>query len=295
MLPSTKIYVGVPFDDKLTPRQVAIKEAIYKIISDNGFEIQHFRQSGIIAGEGWSLENLENVLRRCQGVIILAFNIGRYQMLNGQDFGTSSEYIHIEGAYARAQSLPTLIISEESNPKRGILQSASTYIPSDADTSWVNRKDFRDVFNPWCQQVRERCHVFLGYSSGARRTAQEVMTFLDFLSIRVLDWMKDFVPGGTILDEIQHAEKKCMGGIFLFTKDDEMIIGDQSRAAPRDNVIFEAGYFMNTKGKERTLLICEQNVNILANVGGIIYLPLTDRNDISSIKSGLERSIKTRF
>ncbi len=86
-----------------------------------------------------------------------------------------------------------------------------------------------------------------------------------------------------------------MGGIFLFTKDDEINSGGQQRAAPRDNVIFEAGYFMNTKGRERTLLICEDGVKIPADVGGNIYLSLKDRHDISTIENDLRRFIDARF
>ncbi|MBI1256870.1 MAG: hypothetical protein GC204_05325, partial [Chloroflexi bacterium] len=100
---------------------------------------------------------------------------------------------------------------------------------------------------------------------------------------------------GTVLDEIQQAEKRCMGGIFLFTKDDEINSKGQQSAAPRDNVIFEAGYFMNTKGKERTLLICEEGVKIPADVGGNIYLSLKDRHDISTIENDLRKFIEDRF
>lgn len=61
-------------------------------------------------------------------------------------------------------------------------------------------------------------------------------------------------------------------GIFLFTKDNPLVGIDENQASPRDNVVFEAGYFMHAKGKERTLIIREEGTKMPADLGGnIIY------------------------
>jgi predicted nucleotide-binding protein len=97
--------------------------------------------------------------------------------------------------------------------------------------------------------------VFLGYSSKARSTAQAVHLFLkERLGLRVRNWEIDFAAAGIILDEIETAARLCSGGIFLFTKDDAFE-GNEIRAAPRDNVVFEAGYFAAAKGRDRVLII----------------------------------------
>ncbi|MGH9719965.1 MAG: TIR domain-containing protein [Bryobacteraceae bacterium] len=76
------------------------------------------------------------------------------------------------------------------------------------------------------------------------------------LGLTVMDWAMDFTGGGTILEEIERAARLCTCGVFLFTKDDPLD-GDANQAAPRDNVVFEAGYFANAKGRDRVIIIRE--------------------------------------
>jgi predicted nucleotide-binding protein len=74
-----------------------------------------------------------------------------------------------------------------------------------------------------------------------------------------------------------------MGGIFLFTKDDETITGD--------NVFFEAGYFMHAKGADKTIMIREEGAKMPAGMGGRAYLSLQNRDDISPIEQDLEKFV----
>jgi Predicted nucleotide-binding protein containing TIR -like domain len=84
-------------------------------------------------------------------------------------------------------------------------------------------------------------------------------------------------------------------GIFLFTQDDLLEEEQEDRAAPRDNVVFEAGYFTQSKGRERVLIIRESRVKMPADVGGNIYLPLKDRKDIRSIETQLRSFVEKRL
>ena len=81
----------------------------------------------------------------------------------------------------------------------------------------------------------------------------------------------------------------------MFTKDDDLVSGDTQYAAPRDNVIFEAGYFMQAKSRDRVLMIREQDAKMPADVGGSIYLSLRDRTDITSIHTGLRNFVENRL
>ena len=83
-------------------------------------------------------------------------------------------------------------------------------------------------------------------------------------------------------------------GIFLFTQDDFLEESPGDRAAPRDNVVFEAGYFTQSKGRERVLVVREQGTKMPADVGGNIYLPLANRRDISSIETQLRSFVEKR-
>jgi len=113
------------------------------------------------------------------------------------------------------------------------------------------------------------------------------------LGARVLDWKTDLIPGRTILDQIEEAAACTTGGIFLFTKDDDLKpddLGNHDRAetaVPRDNVVFEAGYFIGLKGKHNVLIIRESGSKMPADLGGDIYASLKDRSDIAPIERTL--------
>jgi predicted nucleotide-binding protein len=122
----------------------------------------------------------------------------------------------------------------------------------------------------WMDEVRVMDDVFLAYSSKARDTANDLIKFLQSRGIAVRDWELDFSPGGTI-DELSDASRRCLGAIMPLTKDDEFL-GEENYAAPRDNVIFEMGLFMESKGRERVLVVREQGAKMPADIGGGIYL-----------------------
>ena len=151
------------------------------------------------------------------------------------------------------------------------------------------------IDSDWSDQVRQRSDVFLGYCSGSRSTAQAVHLFLkERLNLEVRNWEIDFAAAGMILDEIETAASLCSGGIFLFTKDDT-IQGSELRAAPRDNVVFEAGYFAAHKGRNRVLIILEEGAKMPADLGGNIYLSLTDKEDIRPIESAIRDFVDRRL
>lgn len=81
---------------------------------------------------------------------------------------------------------------------------------------------------------------------------------------------------------------------MLLTKDDELL-GQENIAAPRDNVIFEMGLFMEAKGRERVLVVCEEGAKMPTDIGGGIYLPLQKRDDITSIHTKLLDFIERRI
>ena len=55
-------------------------------------------------------------------------------------------------------------------------------------------------------------------------------------------------------------------------------------AVPRDNVVFEAGYFIGLKGKRNVLIVREVGSKMPADLGGDIYASLPDKADIKPIE-----------
>ncbi len=293
-----RVYVSAPADEFLDERRRRLKAAILQQVKQIGFEPQQFLVSGIPAGISWNFATADEIMRRCHGAIIFAFP--RWTgVMNEKPMAMPTEYNHYEGALANAYRLPVLAIAEGGIADRGIVWNgggnAITWMPADAEVEWLSSDTFKHRFTVWAESLRERKDAFLGYSSQATSTAQAINLYVSKLGVSVMDWSMDFFAGGTILEEIERAAHLCTCGIFLFTQDDLLESSAPDRAAPRDNVVFEAGYFTARKGKERVLIIREEGAKMPADLGGNIYLPLPDRKDTARIETRLRQFLERQL
>lgn len=301
MNPKPRIYISSPVQRNLNSRQRELRQDILDRVQSFGFDAQEFGVSGLPQREGWNFTKSAEIMSRCHGAIILAFAQwdAQRQTPSATSAIMSTEYNHFEGALSLALGKETLIVKEDQVAWRGIAyQGGGPYvlsIPYDSTSAWFDSPEFQMHFSGWKEAIEDRHHVFFGYSGGAADTANRIIRYLTSIEVTVRDWRIDFQPAGTILDEIEEAARTCLGGVFLFSKDDELVSGDTVSAAPRDNVIFEAGYFMHAVGRERTLIIREEGAKMPADVGGGIYLPLQDRQNTSAIETQLRRFIETRI
>lgn len=149
-------------------------------------------------------------------------------------------------------------------------------------------------YGDWIQAFQRRValptykyDVFVGYCSTARAAADKLIKLIKTNGLDVKNWETDFQFGNTILEEINIADKECRAAVFLFTKDDPLD-GKDAQAAPRDNVVLEAGYFLHSKGSKRTLILLEEGAKMPADLGGIIFPRLRDRDDLEPIRERLE-------
>jgi predicted nucleotide-binding protein len=102
----------------------------------------------------------------------------------------------------------------------------------------------------------------------------------------------DFRAGASILGELEQARQRCRCGVFLFTEDDPLK-GAADTAAPRDNVVFEAGFFISAKGAERCLIIRQGESKMPADLGGGIYVELERGAGVESIEGRLASFLHT--
>lgn len=293
-----RVFVSVSPRHKLDLRRQGIRQAVLDHIRKRGYDLEITLESGEAAAVSWSFENIERILRRCCGAVALAFP--RWSVSDaGSTVLLASEYVHYESAVANVLGIPLLVISE-----RGLADRAATrtgggspilFMPSDADVPWVGSDAFNARFDVWDRQLKQRHDVFLGYCSKSKSTAQAIHLFLkEKLDVTVLNWAMDFAGGGMILEEIERASRNCSCGIFLFTKDDP-VEGGPDRAAPRDNVVFEAGYFASSKGHTKALIVREEGAKMPADIGGSIYLLLRDKDDIQPIQTALKDFVEQRL
>jgi predicted nucleotide-binding protein len=206
---------------------------------------------------------------------------------------------HFEGAFAVAMRKELLVITEEHVAIDGITWDGGGEIvvtaPADAYPEWLDDSYASHQIGAWIDAVMDVRDVFLAYSTKARATANDIQKYVKSRGYTLMDWELDFAAGGTILEALNDATEKCIGGITLLTKDDDLIAGDQYHAAPRDNVIFELGLFVQNTGHKRVLVIREDGTKMPADLGGSIYLPLKDRNDITPIHSKIEKFLESRL
>src|SRR5258706_3403106 len=211
-------------------------------------------------GKTWTARKADEIMKACSGAVI----IGLPRWILGAADGPvhlPTEYSQYEGAVARTFDLPLLILAQDNLMRRVVFDpNFGPYMgkfPENAGKQWLNGKDFKVAFGHWREAMGNRRDFFLGYCGAAAKTARQIRDFLEKqLDATVLDWQRDFKYSRSIIEEIEEARVRCSAGIFLFTKDDLMSKPDSGRqAAPRDNVVFEAGYFCAAKDNKRVVII----------------------------------------
>jgi hypothetical protein len=233
----------------------------------------------------------------CHGALILAF--ARWlDPSRGDAVSMPTVWNHFEGAFAVAMQKEILIITEENVAQDGIIADTGGQMilraPLDAGPEWLETDDPVRQINAWVDSVKSTHDVFLAYSSKGSDAGNAIHKYLVKAGVAVRDWELDFAPGATILSELLDATRGCLGAIMVLTKDDEHA-GDQPLAAPRDNVIFEMGLFMEAKGRDKVLVVREEGAKMPADIGGGIYVSLQDPKNVAPIHSKLDSFVANRL
>jgi Predicted nucleotide-binding protein containing TIR-like domain len=298
-------------DRLLSSDQNAFKWAVVDRIQALGYQPEIFYNprtvDGIAARKSWTPAEAEEVIRQCVAGVIIG--MPRWRLGEGQsEFLLATEYAQYEGAVLRTVNIPIMILAQENLFQRGVFEyNFGQFIckfPESANEGWLETQEFKQTLNVWLADIKDRRDVFLGYCSSSASTAYQLREYVETqLGATVLDWKRDFSVARSVLEEIIEAGKRCSGAIFLFTKDDILseepsepkrrwFKASQPRAEfaiPRDNVVFEAGYFIGIKGKRKVLVVREQGAKMPADLGGDVYAALEDRHNIDSIRETLRR------
>jgi len=244
------------------------------------------------------LEERLGKIPQCHGVVVFACSQWEAERLNRTQKSVilTSEFCHIEAVMAAAARRPLLVLREKTVAERGALRGGYLHhvvkTPPSLKTEWLDSSEFDGEFTKWISEVECYRHVFLGYSSNATHTANAIYKFLsENLKLRVFDWHQ-FRTGDTIWESIERAERLTNCGLFLFMADDKLVAGGKREFAPRDNVVYEAGYFAGAKGLRKSLVVREEGAKVPTDLGGILYLELINRNDISLIETRLGKHLE---
>ncbi len=299
MTVTRRVSVILPDDRWCSERENAFKWAIVERIEALGLVAEIFHdprgKASLCAPMAWSAANADFISRRCVGAALIGLPRWRFETANGA-VNLATEFSHFEGALAWQLKLPLLVLVQRDVMRRVVFDNGFHgrigEFPADAGVEWLETRDFTTPFTVWQRELSERRDLFLGYCSASTATARAIKRFVTEQGATVLDWQTDFPPGQNILQQIGRASERCSAGIFLFTRDDELAAtGAGQEAVPRDNVVFEAGYFIASKGKDRVLVVREDGAKMPADLGGDIYASLPDRNHIGPILDSLRRFV----
>ena len=78
--------------------------------------------------------------------------------------------------------------------------------------------------------------------------------------------------GATIIEKFEH-NSNVGAAICLFTADDNgrAITEEQVKKRARQNVVFEAGFFMGSLGRDRVIILAERGVELPSDLKGVVY------------------------
>lgn len=140
-----------------------------------------------------------------------------------------------------------------------------------------------------------RCEVFIGSSSEGRLVAGALQTEL-LAHCEVTVWDQDvFESGGYALDSLIRKAQRSDFAVLVATPDDMRESRGETAAVPRDNVILEFGLFAGVLGRDRSLVLATDGVQLPTDTLGLTRLPYYTQNNLRAAVSAAAREVLARI
>src|SRR5262249_53589055 len=121
----------------------------------------------------------------------------------------------------------------------------------------------------------DKPRIFLGSSGKQEKLLQALTRSLSDIA-RVEPWMTSFNPGTSTLDRLLELTREVDFAAFVFAQDDWTTSSPSAssqpgsgQAAPRDNVVFEAGLFGGVLGMRRTFILHASGAKLPTDLLGL--------------------------
>jgi hypothetical protein len=139
--------------------------------------------------------------------------------------------------------------------------------------------------------------IFLG-SSGKQAALLEAITLGLKDVADVEPWTTTFNPGRNTLDRLVELSQEVDFAAFVFAQDDWTTTdaAPSGEAAPRDNVVFEAGLFGGALGIRRTFILHADGSKLPTDLLGLTsvrYDPAAGDDEVRAITEKLRKAIET--
>ncbi len=110
--------------------------------------------------------------------------------------------------------------------------------------------------NAFVNPAREKIHVFILSSTEALDIAREIQNSFAHDNFSVVVWTDGvFTASSYAIESLEQAVEDSDFAIAIAQPDDLTNIRGESKPVPRDNVIFELGFFIGRLGRKRTFLL----------------------------------------
>jgi hypothetical protein len=138
-------------------------------------------------------------------------------------------------------------------------------------------------------QWMEKPRIFLGSSGKQDKFLQALTRGLDDIAI-VQPWTTSFNPGTTTLERLLELTREVDFAAFVFARDDWTTKTDadspqSGQAAPRDNVVFEAGLFGGVLGMRRTFILHAEGAKLPTDLLGLTCIRYGDSASASEVRT----------
>lgn len=113
--------------------------------------------------------------------------------------------------------------------------------------------------------------VFIVHGHGGE-LKESVARLVEKQGIKAVILNEQINRGATIIEKFE-KNSEVAAAICLFTKDDlgKAINDSNYQARARQNVVFEAGYFMGKLGRKNVIMLADNDIEIPSDLQGVVY------------------------
>lgn len=147
--------------------------------------------------------------------------------------------------------------------------------------------------NKYIKRANPKPVVFIMSSREAIPASDTIRAGIDHVA-DVVQWTDEnvFPPGSYPLDALAKAVENSDFGIAIAEPDDIVTMRGNTSSAPRDNVVFEVGFFMSRLGRNRTmLLVPRRDVQLPSDWKGMTPIPYEPTDDYDQMPQKLGGAI----
>jgi predicted nucleotide-binding protein len=128
------------------------------------------------------------------------------------------------------------------------------------------------------KKLPKKNSVFIvhGHDEGLK---QAVARFLEKIGINPVILQEQISNGMTLIEKFEDFADLAGFAVVLMTPDDFGYPKDNEQLKkyrPRQNVIFELGYFLAKLGREKTIVLTKGDLELLSDFSGVVYEPVSN-------------------